>query len=105
MFLQIQTTASGRVLFQESINTKYLTSQVFTNATNSSNYFNTPIRMEINPYTISTNVSLNSPNTLNIAVYHRIINSGNNFVGPNQYTNRTSQGLYIQMINNPQMFP
>lgn len=104
-FLEIKTAASGRVLFQESINTKYVTSQIFQNTTFSSNYFNTPVRMEINPYTISTNVSLNSPNTLNIAVYHRLVNSADSFVGENIYTNRTSQGLYIQMINNPQMFP
>jgi hypothetical protein len=104
-FLQIETVASGRVLFQESINTKYLTSQVFANATFSSNYFDTPIRMEINPYAILSNVNLNAPNTVNIAVYHRLVNSSASFTGLNQYTNNSAQGLYVQMINNPQLYP
>ena len=104
-YLQIQTGVSGRVLFQESINTKYVTSQVFSNATDSSNYFDTPIRMEINPYTIATHVTNNAPNTLNIAVYHRLVNSATSFTGDNEYTNRSAQGLYVQMMNNPQLYP
>ena len=67
--------------------------------------------MEINPYTLQTNVNLNSPNTLNVTVYHRIVNGLSNatntgFLGPTvNYDNRTSQGLYIQMMNNIQMYP
>lgn len=104
-YLQIETVASGRVLFQESINTKYVTSQIFENVTSISNYFNTPIRMEINPYNIASNVNINAPNTVNIAVYHRLVNSSASFSGFNRYTNRSAQGLYVQMMNNPQLYP
>ena len=111
-YLQIETGAiiGSGVLFQESINTKYLTSQVFYNdATNSSNYFDTPIRMEINPYTIADYVTQNPSNELNITVYHRLVDSATSFTdhgsGNNLYTNRSAQGLYVQMINNPQLYP
>ena len=108
-YLQLQTVASGTVLFQESVNTKYITSQNIN--TSLSNYFDTPIRMEINPYNIASNVALNAPNTVNIAVYHRIVGGLSNaanpgFQGPTvNYENRTSQGLYVQMMNNIQLYP
>jgi hypothetical protein len=110
-YLQIQTPISGRVMFQESINTKYITSQL-TDA-NSSNYFNTPVRMQINPYTLATNVALNAPGTVNVAVYHRIVNGLSNLVANNggfqgptvNYDNRTSQGLYVQLMTNTQLYP
>ena len=111
-YLQLETVASGRVIFQESINTKYITSQVLD--TSLSNYFETPLRMEIDPYTIASNVALNSPNTVNLTVYHRIVNGLSNgtspgnagFLGPAvNYDNRTSKGLYVQMMNNIQLYP
>jgi len=108
-YLELNTATSGRVMFQESVNTKYITSQI-TNP-DLSNYFNTRVRMEINPYTLQTNVNLNSPNTLNVTVYHRIVNGLSNatnpgFLGPVvNYNNNTSQGLYVQMMNNIQLYP
>ena len=108
-YIQLETVASGRVVFEESVNTRYITSQ--NTDTNLSNYFNTPIRMEINPYEIASNVDRNSPNTINLTVYHRIVNGLSNdpnpgFVGPTvNYDDRTSKGLYIQMMNNTQVYP
>jgi hypothetical protein len=108
-YLELNTPTSGRVMFQESINTKYLTSQIIN--TDLSNYFNTSVRMQINPYTLQTNINLNSPNTVNVTVYHRIVNGLSNptnpgFLGPVvNYDNRTSQGLYVQMMNNTQIYP
>ena len=67
--------------------------------------------MEINPYEIASNVDRNSPNSINLTVYHRIVNGLSNdpnpgFVGPTvNYDDRTSKGLYIQMMNNTQVYP
>jgi hypothetical protein len=110
-YIQLETPASGRVVFQESVKTNYVTSQLL-NTNLLSNYFTTPLRMEINPYTIATNVALNAPNTVNLTVFHRIVNglsnTGNAGFPPGSpdpvvnYDNRTSaNGLYIQMMNNP----
>ena len=113
-YIQLETVASGRVVFNESSNIKYITSQI--TATDSSNSFQTPIRMEINPYLLQTNLNLN-PSDVNLAVYHRITdavyvadtNSG--FFPPVfdtiKYDNRTnvSGGLYLQMMNNVQTLP
>jgi hypothetical protein len=104
-FIQLETVASGKVLFQESVNTRYLTSQVIN--TTMSNYFDTPIKMEINPYAIASNVALNLPLSTNLTIYHRIVNGlstavSSGFVGPVTCDNRTSRGLYIQLMNNTQ---
>jgi len=117
-YIQLETSASGRVVFNESSNVKYLASQV--TASNSSNFFQTPIRMEINPYTLQTNINLNALsniNNVNLTVYHRItdavysgsINSGflKPALDPIRYDNRTNVkgGLYLQLMNNVQTLP
>ena len=115
-YIQLETPASGRVVFNESSNVKYLASQV--TASNSSNFFQTPIRMEINPYTLQSNINLNPLSNVNLTVYHKITdavysgsaNSG--FLSPSppeviRYDNRTNVkgGLYIQLMNNVQTLP
>jgi predicted RND superfamily exporter protein len=108
-YLQLETVISGRVVFETSVNTRYITSQITD--TNLSNYFNTPMRMEINPYEIASNVDRNSPSTVNLTVYHRIVNGLSNvanpgFLGPTvNYDDRTSKGLYIQMMSDTQLYP
>jgi hypothetical protein len=108
-YLQLETVISGRVVFETSVNTRYITSQITD--TNLSNYFNTPMRMEINPYEIASNVDRNTPNTVNLTVYHRIVNGLSNvanpgFLGPTvNYDDRTSKGLYIQMMSDTQLYP
>jgi len=112
-YLEINSLATGRVLFQESINTKYITSQIID--TNLSNYFTTPVRMQINPYTLQTNVNtnFNAPISVstNVTVYHRIVGGLSNAANPGfyptniNYDNRTSNGLYIQLMSATQIYP
>jgi len=106
-YIELRSPAAGRVVFQESFRTKYITSQNVT--AGSSNYFNTNFRMELNPYDVATNVALNLPLSTNLTVYHRIVNGLSNgpttgFLGPNVlYDNYQSGALYVQMMNNSQV--
>lgn len=106
-YIELRSPAAGRVLFQESFTTKYITSQNVT--TGSSNYFNTNFRMELNPYDVATNVALNLPLSTNLTVYHRIVNGLSNgantgFLGTNLlYDNYQSGALYVKMMNNVQV--
>lgn len=118
-YVQLETSASGRVVFNESSNVKYLASQVTT--VNSSNFFQTPVRMEINPYTLQSNINLNALsniNNVNLTVYHKITDavyiggSNSGFLQPSppdviRYDNRTNVkgGLYLQLMNNVQTLP
>ena len=106
-YIELNTPASGRVHYQESFTTKYITSQNVT--TGSSNYFNTNFRMELNPYDVAANVAQNLPLSTNVTVYHRIVNglsnaTNNGFLGPNVlYDNYQSGALYVQIMNNVQV--
>ena len=96
-------------IFQESVTTKYMTSQLFytQNSPFLSNYFTTSVRMELNPYAVASNVAANLPQSTNYTISHRIVEgyfSPDAIAGFNDntliYDNRTSQnGLYIQMMN------
>ena len=109
-YIQLQTTPSGTVIFNESSNVSWLTSQN-TDAT-LSNYFTTPIRLNINPYSLQSNINLNAPNPVNLTVFHRIIgglrNTGNaGFNAPVTYDDRidVKGGLCVQMMNNIATLP
>jgi len=114
-YIQLETPTTGRVVFNESSNVRYMTSQITTDySSNTSNWFQAPIRMEINPYTLQSNIALNLSNNVNLTVYHVIkdglyeggVNSG--FPGGSlTFDNRTDlkTGLYVQMMNNTQTLP
>ena len=106
-YIELNTPATGRMRLEESVITKYITSQNVT--TGSSNYFDTNFRMELNLYDAATNATLNLPLSTNLTVYHRIVNGLSNgantgFIGPNVlYDNYQSGALYVQMMNNVQV--
>jgi hypothetical protein len=114
-YIQLETLTSGRVVFNESSNVSYLTSQIMDS--NSSNYFQTPIRMEINPYVLQSNININLLTNVNLTVYHKITAglyfSGSNsgfvlpFLDQIKYDNQTNVkgGLYLQLVNSIQTLP
>jgi hypothetical protein len=106
-FIQIENEPSGRVVFGETVTTNYITSQQ-SMASGNSNYFNTPIRMEVNPYTsFLSNYALNNSNTINMTIYHRIVDaqSDGTSTGFNSNINTIMNftpkvgGLYINLTN------
>jgi hypothetical protein len=105
--IQLNTPATGKVLFPESFTSKYITSQNIT--TDSSNYFNTNLRMELNLYDIAAIVPLSLPLSTNLTIYHRIVDglsnvANNGFLGPDVlYDNHQSGALYVQIMNNVQV--
>ena len=110
-FIQMENVPSGRVIFQESMTTSYMLSQQWESSSNL-NYFNTPLRMEINPYTsLLTNYALNNGNTINLTIYHRFVDGAadavsTGFSNVSVITNLTPKtgGLYVNLINQSPIF-
>jgi hypothetical protein len=105
-FMQMENVPSGRRLFSETVITNYMTSQQSLTSGNS-NYFNSPIRMEINPYsTFLNNYTLNNSNTIDFTIYHRFVGATSDgtstgFSSVSTLMNLTPKvgGLYINLIN------
>lgn len=105
-FIQMENVPSGRRLFSETVITNYMTSQQSLTSGNS-NYFNSPIRMEINPYsTFLNNYTLNNSNTIDFTIYHRFVGATSDatstgFSSVSTLMNLTPKvgGLYINLIN------
>jgi len=109
-FIQVQSPSlQPPRIFPESVITGYLTSQQSQTSGGDSNYYTTPTRLEINPYSsFLANYAANNSNTLNFTIYHRFVNADvtdattqSGFSTTPFITNLTSQkgGLYIQLIN------
>ena len=109
-YIQIESpTLQPPRIFQESVITSYLTSQQSQTTGGDSNYYTTPTRHEINPYTsFLSNYVANNSNTLNFTIYHRLVNADvtdaatqSGFSTTPYVSNLTSKqgGLYIQLIN------
>jgi hypothetical protein len=111
-FIQIQNSIIPTTIFGESVTTNYMTSQQNL-ASGNSNYFNTPIRMQIDPYgSLLSNYQLNNFNPLYFTIYHRFPNAQSNatdtgFPSGSMMTNLTSQqsGLYINLVNQSPLLP
>ena len=105
-FVQLENITSGRRIFGETITTNYMTSQQ-SHTSGNSNYFNTPIRMEINPYTsFLSNYALNNSNTIDFTIYHRFVagtsdGTSTGFSSVSTLMNLTPKvgGLYINLVN------
>ena len=105
-FIQLENITSGRRIFGETITTNYMTSQQ-SHTSGNSNYFNTPIRMEINPYTsFLSNYALNNSNTIDFTIYHRFVagtsdGTSTGFSSVSTLMNLTPKvgGLYINLVN------
>jgi len=105
-FIQMENVPSGRRIFSETVTTNYMTSQQSLTSGNS-NYFNSPIRMEINPYsTFLNNYTLNNSNTIDFTIYHRFVGATSDgtstgFSSVSTLMNLTPKvgGLYINLIN------
>ena len=111
-FIQMENGPSGLVIFNESITTNYMVSQQFTGSANV-NYFNQPLKLEINPYTsLLANYALNNNNTINLTIYHRFVNSMSTatdetgFTGTPLMTNFTAKrgGLFVNLNNQSPTF-
>jgi len=76
------------------------------------NYFNTPMKLEINPYTsLLTNYRLNNNNTINLTLYHRFVDGAADAVSTglsnvSVISNLTAKkgGLYVNLINQSPTF-
>jgi hypothetical protein len=100
--------ANGQV-YPETSNVRYMTSQQISTPTYQralSNVYTDTIKMDVNPYTLSTSVG-NVPN-LKLAMYHQIENCYNNSpsnvtLTSNVYLNNTlsTNGLYLHVYNQP----
>lgn len=106
-FIQLENITSGRRIFGETITTNYMISQQ-SHTSGNSNYFNTPIRMEINPYsTFLSNYALNNSNTIDFTIYHRIVGAQSDGTSTGFNSNITTLmnltpkvgGLYINLVN------
>jgi hypothetical protein len=110
-FIQMENGPSGRVIFQESMTTNYMLSQQWASSSNL-NYFNTPMKLEINPYTsLLTNYRLNNNNTINLTLYHRFVDGAADAVSTglsnvSLISNLTAKkgGLYLNLINQSPTF-
>jgi hypothetical protein len=110
-FMQMENVPSGRRFFSETVITNYMTSQQSLTSGNS-NYFNSPIRMEINPYsTFLNNYALNNSNTIDFTIYHRFVGATSDgtstgFSSVSTLMNLTPKvgGLYINLINQSPVF-
>lgn len=110
-FIQMENIPSGRVIFEESMTTNYMLSQQWESSSNL-NYFNTPMRMEINPYTsLLTNYAANNGNTINLTIYHRFVDAAadgmsTGFSNVSVISNLTPKvgGLYLNLINQSPVF-
>jgi hypothetical protein len=69
-YLQIPTP-TGSYIFPESITARFMYSQNLTD----DNYFTDTIKMPINPYTISSYVAANLPQSTPVILYHQIVYS------------------------------
>jgi hypothetical protein len=110
-FIQMENGPSGRVVFQESMTTNYMLSQQWDSSSNL-NYFNTPMKLEINPYTsLLTNYNLNGNNTINLTIYHRFVDAAADALSTglsnvSVISNLTAKkgGLYVNLINQSPTF-
>jgi hypothetical protein len=109
-FVQVQSPAlQPPRIFPESVVTSYITSQHSQTSGGDSNYFTTPLRLEINPYSsFLSNYAANNNNPLNFTIYHRFVNANvtdaatqSGFSTTPFVTNLTRQrgGLYVNLIN------
>jgi len=111
-FIQIENNLIPRQILPESVTTTYMTSQQ-VQPSQLSNYFNTPMRFEIDPYTsFLSNYTTNNTNTLNFTIYHRFLDaraptaSDTGFSSISSITNITPSrgGLYMNLINQSPTF-
>ena len=102
-FVQVENPLISRRIFVETVTTNHMVTQ---NA-GPSNYFNTPIRFEMDAYnTVMSNYVLNNSNTVNFTIYHRFLDGRSDgtttgFSSVSSITNVTPKrgGLYINLIN------
>jgi len=102
-FLQVENTLLSRRIAAETVTTNYMVSQ---NA-GSSNYFNTPMRFQVDAYnTLMNNYVLNNTNTVNYTIYHRFPGGASDGVTSGFdstsriVTNLTPKnGLYVNLVN------
>ena len=110
-FIQYESPSLGRGVLPETTVTTYLTSQRSINDTTPflSNSYDTPIQFNFNVYKSFYNTYvLNNSNTVNFAIYHRVVNAmmdvtntNSGFSSASTFANLMSKtsGLFINLQN------